>query len=129
MATDINYASGIGKRIREVRKKAGVGQVEFAAELDVTRQSVSGYETERLRPSFGVINKICDLYDVYPWWLIYGIIAPNPNILGPERSPSPGTVDEAGLTNSQRVLIEYIRSNRDAAEKLGQLLWDKALNV
>lgn len=129
--TDINYAEEIGKRIREVRKRADLGQVELADQLDVTRQSISGYETERLRPSFGVINKICTIYGVYPWWLVYGIHSEPPgdgdSITGSHGLP--GTPGRNELTNSQRVLIEYIKSNRDAATKLGQLLWDKALNL
>lgn len=106
-----------------------MGQIEFAEQLEVTRQSISGYETGRLRPSFGVINKICRLHAVYPWWLIYGIVAPGPagetlegdDVFGKDNGPN--------LSNAQRVLIDYIRTNRDAAHKLGQLLWDKALDV
>ena len=119
----------MGKRIRAVRKRADMGQIEFAQQLDVTRQSISGYETGRLRPSFGVIDKICRLYSVYPWWLIYGIVAPGPAGDSHETADSFGGSSNPELSNAQRVLIDYIRTNRDAAQKLGQLLWDKALDV
>ena len=129
MATEVNYSAGMGKRIRDVRKKADMGQIEFAEQLEVTRQSISGYETGRLRPSFGVINKICRLHAVYPWWLIYGIVSPEPADIAHEGNDSMGGDASHNLSNTQRALIDYIRTNRDAAQNLGQLLWDKALDV
>ena len=44
--------------------------------MGVTRQSISGYETERLVPSTRVIENICDQYGVNPWWLLYGVGTP-----------------------------------------------------
>ena len=129
MNTETKYTAGMGKRIRDVRQSADVGQVDFAEQLGVTRQSISGYERGRLRPSFKVIDKICALYDVYPWWLIYGIVAPGPLAEFHEGTRAIGSEPEPQLSNTQRALIDYVRMNRDAAEKLGHLLWDKALDV
>ncbi len=127
METTIKYSAGMGRRIREVRKRADLGQLDLANELGVTRQSISGYETERLRPSFDVIHRICNLYNVYPWWLLYGVNSPpvNPDTIGADSHPA----GPLSLSNSQQALIEYIKSNRAAAEKLGAHLWNKALDL
>lgn len=129
MNIETKYTAGMGKRIRGVRHKADIGQTVFAEQLGVTRQSISGYERGRLRPSLKVIDKICELYNVHPWWLVYGIVAPGPLAEIADGTGPAAAEAELQYSNAQQVLIDYIRMNQDAAEKLSQLLWDKALEI
>ena len=129
MKVTTKYTQGIGERIRFVRKRAGLDQFKFAELLDVSRQSVSGYETERLMPSGKIIELISDQYQVNPWWIRYGVGEAE---AGFEETASgrkmtlrfPRTEE---LTPVQHSLIEYIKSNKEAANQLARLLWNKAL--
>ncbi len=69
MQVTSKYTEGLGERIRFIRRNANLGQVEFAKRLEVSRQSISGYETERLMPSGKILESISDQFGVNPWWL------------------------------------------------------------
>ena len=115
------YTEGLGERMRYLRRKDKLKQDELAEKLNVTRQSISGYETERLFPSIKVVEKMCGLYNVNPWWLLYGI--------GDTSSESEGIVPQEGLTPTQMALIEFIKEDKDAAQQLAKQLWEKALKI
>ena len=115
------YTEGFGERMRYLRRKDKLKQNELAEKLNVTRQSISGYETERLFPSLKVVEKMCGLYNVNPWWLLYGI--------GDTSSESKGIFPQEGLTPTQMALIEFIKEDKDAAQQLAKQLWEKALKI
>jgi transcriptional regulator with XRE-family HTH domain len=50
--------SGFGTRVREIRQRKGVSQVELAKRLGVTQRGISYYENEANNPSMDVIDKI-----------------------------------------------------------------------
>jgi transcriptional regulator with XRE-family HTH domain len=47
-----------GERVRAIRKKKGITQVELAERLKVTQRVVSYYETEHDNPSLELVGKI-----------------------------------------------------------------------
>jgi transcriptional regulator with XRE-family HTH domain len=47
-----------GARVRQVRKRKGITQVELAARLGVTQRGVSYYENEAQNPSIEIIERI-----------------------------------------------------------------------
>lgn len=130
MRATSKFTEGLGERIRYIRKRSGLNQVDLGEKLQVTRQSISGYETERLIPSTRVIENICEQYGINPWWLLYGVgtassesgdVSSLENLahLSGGREP---------LSNAQLTLIEHIKGDKEAARQLAKLLWDKALN-
>ena len=125
------YRVGFGERLRAVRKRAKLGQLELANQLGVSRQSVSGYETERLRPSLGILEKVCDLYEVHPSWLLYGVASSAAGLqaAGSATGITSAPIGGEQLTHSQQSLMKYIQSDKEAAEKLARLLWNKALDL
>ena len=54
----------LGERLYELRKKKGLSQEEVADKLNVTRQSVSKWETDESKPDFDKIVPICELYEI-----------------------------------------------------------------
>lgn len=53
-----------GERLQEVRKRSGLTQEEFAEQLQVSRQSVSRWESGRGYPEMEKIIFICNRYGV-----------------------------------------------------------------
>ena len=54
----------LGERLYELRKKKGLSQEEVADRLNVTRQSVSKWETDESKPDFDKIIPICELFEI-----------------------------------------------------------------
>jgi transcriptional regulator with XRE-family HTH domain len=54
----ISKSSGFGARVRELRRRKGITQVELAKALGVTQRGISYYENETGNPSMDVIEKI-----------------------------------------------------------------------
>lgn len=57
-------AMAFGERLQEVRRRAGLTQEQFAAELNVSRQAVSKWESCRGYPEIEKILYICNRYQV-----------------------------------------------------------------
>lgn len=53
-----------GKRIKELRLKAGLTQKELADKLDITDASVGMWENNRAKPRLDKLNQLCELLDV-----------------------------------------------------------------
>ena len=54
----------LGQRLIELRKAKHLSQEEVAEKLDVTRQTVSKWETDQSSPEFDKILPLCELYEV-----------------------------------------------------------------
>ncbi len=54
----------IGDKLLELRKNKGLSQEEVAEKLNVTRQTVSKWETNQSNPDFDKIAAICELYSI-----------------------------------------------------------------
>ena len=122
------YTAGFGERLKQLRHSANWKQEELAARLQVTRQSISGYENDRLFPSRTVIENICDLFHITPWWLLFGVGSPSSeSITLSETSEELSSPMYENLTDAQQALIKYIRSDPKVAANIVKLLWDKAL--
>ncbi len=62
----------IGKNIRDARDRKGLTQDELAAQLFVTRQTVSNYETGRTRPDIDTIVRLAELLGTDANTILYG---------------------------------------------------------
>lgn len=54
----------IGEKIREIRKKNGLSQEEFAYRVNVAKQTVSCWELGTIKPNFKNIKVICEVFKV-----------------------------------------------------------------
>lgn len=55
---------GFGTRVKELRKRKGITQVELARKLGVTQRGISYYENETDNPSMEIIEKIAAALEV-----------------------------------------------------------------
>lgn len=64
--------SSIAERIKEVRKRAGLTQREFADRIGAKQNTIAQYEIGRNIPIDPVIKSICREFHVNETWLRYG---------------------------------------------------------
>ena len=62
----------LGERLFELRKEKNMTQDEVAEKLNVTRQTVSKWETNQSTPDFDKIVPLCELYGISPNELLTG---------------------------------------------------------
>ena len=54
----------LGQKIKYLRKKKGVSQEELSFELDVSRQAISKWENDSMRPTSDNIKALCAFFKV-----------------------------------------------------------------
>ena len=64
----------IGEKLYELRKGKNLSQEEVADKLNVTRQTISKWETNQSTPDFDKIKPLCELYDITADELLTGEI-------------------------------------------------------
>ena len=57
-----------GKRLREVRKSKKITQQELADRLGIKRNTYSDWENGKTEPTFEILVKLADLFDVSLDW-------------------------------------------------------------
>ena len=62
----------LGNKLLDLRKSKHLSQEEVAEKLDVTRQTVSKWETDQSTPDFDKIVPLCELYGITPDELLMG---------------------------------------------------------
>ena len=65
----------LGKRVRQLRKSAGLSQTEFAEKLGVTLGVISNIELERITQwdtKMPLLNLMCEKYNCRREWLLNG---------------------------------------------------------
>lgn len=62
----------LGERLLDLRKKSNFSQEEVAEKLNVTRQTISKWETNQSTPDFDKIIPICNLYKITTEELLTG---------------------------------------------------------
>ena len=63
----------LGETIRSIRSAKGMSQGDLADALDVSRQSVSKWETDASVPELDKLMKLCDLFGVTMDELVRGV--------------------------------------------------------
>ena len=58
--------SSLGERLLNLRKEKKLSQEELADKLNVTRQTISKWETDQSMPDFDKIVPLCELYGITP---------------------------------------------------------------
>ena len=62
----------VGKNIKRFREAKEMNQEALAEKLNVTRQAVSNWETEKTQPDIDTLQRIADILEVSIEELIYG---------------------------------------------------------
>lgn len=57
-------------RIKDLRLEKGLTQKQVAEQLNITTRAYSYYETGTREPSFDVLRRICDFFDVTADYII-----------------------------------------------------------
>ena len=91
----------LGERIKELRKRNNLTQIDLAKEMEVTKGTVSTWETNRRRPSFETLNALSSLFNVNMAYLLGSY---NDDI--PVQQPEEGRNDMA-LSQVEEDLTEY----------------------
>ena len=65
--------ANIGKTICQLRRKQNITQDQLAEALQVTRQTVSNYETGKSQPDIDMIVRLAEVFQCDPNTLIYGV--------------------------------------------------------
>lgn len=93
-----------GKKIKELRFKEGISQLELAVKLNVTQSTVSSWEIERTQPSFEIIEEMTNIFGC-------SVL----DILGEDRSKYKGQHIE--ITDSEKKIIEFYRTLDEREQK------------
>lgn len=64
--------SKVGNNIQKFRKERNMTQDQLAEELNVTRQAVSNWETNKTQPDIETLEKLAEVLEVSVEELIYG---------------------------------------------------------
>lgn len=59
-----------GERLRALRKEKGMLQQDLAAKIGITPAMIGLYEKGRSRPSYIVLNSLCDFFHVSADYLL-----------------------------------------------------------
>lgn len=60
----------LDERIKELRVARGLSQVELAASLGVTKQSVSNWENSNIQPSIDMLVRLAEFFSVSTDYLL-----------------------------------------------------------
>lgn len=73
-----------GERIKILRKKLGLTQLELAKRFDVDRSTVASWEINRREPDFGTLISLAELYGVSTDYLLGRVDNPMEKLATPE---------------------------------------------
>ena len=62
----------VGNHIKKLRQSKGITQEELAEHLNVTRQAVSNWETNKTQPDIETLTKLAEYFEVSVEEIIYG---------------------------------------------------------
>ena len=86
----------LSQKIRILRKKKGMSQLEMAEVLNVSRQAISGWEAGSSRPSIENLKYLSEFYDVSLDWL-----CSEEDIMDAKKRKSEHTAEKTGNNESR----------------------------
>jgi transcriptional regulator with XRE-family HTH domain len=110
---------GVGKRIRELREKAGITQLKLAEIAGVTSVHLSNVETGIALPGVEVVVRIADYFGVTTDWILRANVPGLTDKLGDEMagllsdcSPSERHFYERVLKDTKKALRDYEKDGK-----------------
>lgn len=110
------------QQLQEVRRAAGLTQEEFAAALQVSRQSVSKWESGRGYPEIEKILYICNRFGVTPNQLFAQEVpgaSGGPQSAAPDSPPPPAPLPDKSLHGSLSAFLANLSPKNKAAIAAG----------
>ena len=129
MENSIKFSWKFGERVRFVRRQHNLNQSEYGELLGVSRQTINAYENDRQTPPMEMMQKMCDLHDVNPSWLLTGVGEMEPSVfdwVASHIKPVGDPMILGDISPYQIALSQFI-ADPVRAEKLAKQLWDKAI--
>lgn len=125
----VGFTWQFGERFRQIRKAIRVNQEEFGELLGVSRQTINAYENNRQRPTLDMMEKVCGLQEISPYWLLSGIgdFKASGSYPTAEEYAVPLGVAEDRLLPEQRALINFILEDSQRAKRMTYALLDRSL--
>lgn len=94
----------LGEKITALRKKKGLSQDALAHALNVSRQSISKWETGASTPELEKLIAICDLFQIS----LDELVRSNPSAGNTDRLPEQDTAQPVQTTPEYQQIIGYI---------------------
>lgn len=109
----MNGKKNIDELLKELIKKLGLDNAQFAHECGIKAPTLSSYVNGKSMPRWGTLRKIVERFHVHPVWLLTG--------QGPTfqtdaaEPPEPGSEPEASpaLTPAEREMETFVRLMRE----------------
>ena len=116
----------LGERIKELRKKNQLTQVDLAHKLNVTKGTVSTWETDSRKPNFETLDEMCELFNVGMDYLMGRSDEPEHFILTEKEAAELGDVQiEDDLTEYALKYARLDEFGRRAVESLIREEYDR----
>ncbi len=101
--------SSLSERIKKIRKERGLSQQDLAQAVNVHYTNVGRYERNEANPSSSILNKIAQVLEVSPDFLMNGTLSDKANInLQDERLLNQFKKIEKMPENKKQLLIEFL---------------------
>lgn len=97
----------LNERIKELRILNGMSQVDLAARLGISKQSVSNWENDNIQPSIEMLLKLARLFSVSTDYLLG---------LEKRRYLEVSGLSEMQLTHLQQVIDDLVHVNNSQTE-------------
>lgn len=97
----------LNERIKKLRILNGMSQVDLAARLGISKQSVSNWENDNIQPSIDMLLKLARLFSVSTDYLLG---------LETRRYLEVSGLSETQLTHLQQVIDDLVRANSGHTE-------------
>lgn len=109
----------LGERIKQLRKQHGLTQTDLANQLDVTKGTVSTWETDSRKPSFETLDELCGMFRVNMDYLMGRSDDATPRMLsGDEFELLALSAVEEDLTDNALKYARLDQYGRDAVESI-----------
>lgn len=117
----------VGDNIKQLRKRAGLTQIDLSKKTGLSIGSIQGYEQGKYKPKIESIQKIADALDLS----FYDIVGENSSYGPPkflttlaQRSPY-GVIESA---DEKELLTKYNRLNEKGKDKIQEYADDLCIN-
>ena len=97
----------LNERIKELRILNGMSQVDLAARLGISKQSVSNWENDNIQPSIEMLLKLARLFSVSTDYLLG---------LEKRRYLEISGLSEMQLTHLQQIINDLVHANSGQTE-------------
>lgn len=97
----------LNERIKELRTLNGMSQVDLAARLGISKQSVSNWENDNIQPSIEMLLKLARLFSVSTDYLLG---------LEKRRYLEISGLSETQLTHLQQIINDLVHVNSGQTE-------------